>query len=163
VGGEKSANSRSALSLFSRSFFFSLSRKKLRSPPLVDYEYKTFHDYSKKFEIVAGHAYRDQDKLFDEKNRRQKILRHYSFKYTYRRNSPRSNINYAPFVNILIFCLLFYPNVISFYCFSFLQWHMNLIKCCDNFPCNLLLFFIMYSFSFFISIVLDNLNFVRGL
>jgi hypothetical protein len=38
----------------------------------VDYKYKFLYEYSKKFEIVPGHARWDQEKLFDEKNRTQK-------------------------------------------------------------------------------------------
>ncbi len=39
----------------------------------VNYEYEYLHEYLKKFEIGPGHAYWDQEKVFDEKNRARKI------------------------------------------------------------------------------------------
>ncbi len=47
---------------------------------VVDYEYEELHEYSTKFEYASGHAYWDQEKLFDENNRRRKILWNCSFK-----------------------------------------------------------------------------------
>jgi hypothetical protein len=38
----------------------------------VDYEYEQLHEYSKKFEIGPGHAYWDQEKVFDEKTGHKK-------------------------------------------------------------------------------------------
>jgi hypothetical protein len=39
----------------------------------VNYYYEQLHEYSEKIEIVSRHACWDQETLFDEKNRRQKI------------------------------------------------------------------------------------------